>query len=152
MRVIEKGTEVVAISEFNSSHQTLKEGIRRANELSAALTETTVGQLELARHELLIHWPFLDAEPDLENSVREAAETLTDMLGRETFYRELAEMDRLGKVLEAEYARRFGEALAEKVAAYQDAMTQLVDIPGWAGLNDDARSSDRRWLASACQR
>ena len=62
------------------------------------------------------------------------------MLGRETFYRELAEMDRLGKVLEAEYARRFGEALAEKVAAYQDAMTQLVDIPGWAGLNDDARA------------
>ena len=140
MRVIERGTEEVAISEFNSSHQTLKEGIRRANELSAALTNTVVGELEGARHELLIHWPVLDGEPDLETSIREATEKLTDLLGRETFYRELTEIARIGKVLEAEHARRFGEALAEKVAVYQDAMTQLVNTPGWSGFNDEARA------------
>jgi hypothetical protein len=140
MRVIERGTEEVAISEFNSSHQTLKEGIRRANELSAVLTESAVVELEHARHGLLTHWPFLECEPDLDISIRDAAEELTDLLARETFYRELAEIDRCAKVLDVEYDRRFGEALAEKVAAYQEALAHLVDIPGWAGLNDEAKA------------
>lgn len=140
MRVIERGTEEVVISEFNSSHQTLKEGIRRANELNNTLTESAVAELEWARRVLLARWPFLDSEPDLDVSVREAAEQLNDLLGRETFFRELAEISRVRKVLEVEYDRRFAEALAEKVAEYELALAQLADTPGWAALNNDAKA------------
>jgi hypothetical protein len=140
MRVIERGTEEVAISEFNSSHQTLKEGIRRANELNNTLTESAVVELQRARRVALAQWPFLDGEPDLDASVREVAERLNDLLGRETFFRELAEIDRVMKVLEVEYDRRFAEALAEKVAVYQHALAQLVDTPNWAALNNDAKT------------
>ena len=63
---------------------------------------------------MLAQWPFLDGEPDLDLSVREAAEQLNDLLGRETFFRELAEIDRLRKALEVEYDRRFAGALAEE--------------------------------------
>lgn len=140
IRGIERGTEEVVISEFNSSHQTLKEGIKRANELNSALTHAVVGDLELASRVLMTQWPFLDQEPDLEASIREAAEELKDLLQRETFFRELADIDRNRKVLEAEHEQRFGAALAAKVAAYHEALERLVDTPGWADLADDAKA------------
>lgn len=139
MRAIERGTEDVAISEFNSSHQTIKEGIRRANELNAALIPTVVGDLEHSRRVLLTQWPFLDQESDLDASVRDAALQLADLLERETFFRELGDIDRARKLIEVEHDRRFGAALAEKVAEYQGALEHLVTTPGWAELADDAK-------------
>jgi hypothetical protein len=139
MRAIERGTEDVAISEFNSSHQTIKEGIRRANELNAALTPSVLGDLEHSRRVLLTQWPFLNEESDLDASVRDAALQLADLIDRETFFRELGDIDRARKVIEVEHDRRFGAALAEKVAEYQAALEHVIATPGWAELADDTK-------------
>ncbi len=139
MRVIERGTEEVAISEFNSSHQTLKEGIKRANELNTTLTTGVVRDLDQATRVLLTQWPFLDRETDLDASVRDAATSLADLLERATFFRELTDIGLVRKVLEIEHDKRFGAALAAKVEAYQGALEQLVDTPGWTELGEDAK-------------
>jgi hypothetical protein len=139
MRAIDRGTEEVAISEFNSSHQTIKEGIRRANEVNAALTSGVIDRLAEARSVLSTQWPFLDQEADLDDSVRDAAEQLADLLARETFFREIAEIDRARNLIEDDHARRFGVALADKVAEYQAALEQLASTPGWGEVAADAK-------------
>src|ERR1019366_3889552 len=58
---------------------------------------------------------------------------------RETFFRDLADIENWTSIISAEYDQRFEEALAEKVAVYQKALTQLFDEPGWADLGQSAR-------------
>jgi hypothetical protein len=139
MRAIGRGSEEIAISEFNSSHQTIKEGIRRANELNATLTAQAVIDLEKARLVLLTQWPILDKEPDLEPEIRDRAQQLADLLDREAFFRELAEIDRAQKAIEAEHERRLGIALAEKQTVYRTALEELANTPGWPDLAEDAK-------------
>jgi hypothetical protein len=139
VKAIQRGTEDTTIAEFNASYQTLKDGIRRAAEIDKELTSTAIAVIQSARRVLHTQWPTLDAERDVEFAIRDVAEGLTDALQRETFYRDLADIERWTSVIRTEYDRRFGEALAEKVGAYRDALAQLVDEPGWSDLDELAK-------------
>ncbi len=139
MKAIIRGTEEDALTAFNSSHEKLKDGIKRAAEIKSALSHDAVNNIERARRVLLTQWPFLDTEPDLDPAIREAAENLADYLQQEMFFRELSGIDTARKVIEAEHERRFGEALQAKVDAYVEALSKLTDVPEWTSVNDDAK-------------
>ncbi len=138
-KAIMRGTEGDAIVSFNSSHEKLKDGIKRAGELKQKLTSDALASVEHARRALLTQWPFLDAEPDLASDVRDAAEKLRDYLDQELFFRELASIDAAAKVIVDEHERRFGEALAAKVEAYARALAQLTSAAEWPSLDDPAK-------------
>jgi Family of unknown function (DUF6079) len=139
VRAIQRGAEEAAITEFNASHQTIKDGIRRAAEIENELTPGAIADIEQARRALRVRWPTLDAEPNLDQSVRDDAKLLADLLERETFFRELVEIDRCAASIGVAYDERFDAALAEKVTAYQTALAQLFDMPGWLDLTEDAK-------------
>jgi hypothetical protein len=137
-RAIDRGTEDGAITGFNASYQTIKDGIRRAAEIEKELTPAALTIIESAR-QALVQGRALEAEPDLEPAVREAVDNLKDALERETFFRDMPAVDQWTSTVRAEYDRRFREALAEKVGAYRSALVQLFDEPGWADLSPAAR-------------
>ena len=68
-KAIQRSTEDTAITEFNASHQTIKEGIRRAAEIDRALTPAALSTMEAAFRTLLTQWRTLDAEPDVEPAI-----------------------------------------------------------------------------------
>ena len=138
-KAIQRSIENTAITEFNASHQTIKEGIRRAAEIDRALTPTALSVMEAAFLTLLTQWRTLDSEPDVEPAIGDAAEKLTDAVKRETFFRDLADIQNWTSIIRAEYDRRFEEALAEKVRVYCNALAQLIDEPGWSDLAQPAR-------------
>ena len=140
------GTDETAISEFNASFQTIKEGIRRAGELKQALTPPVVHDVEVARRALQTQWPFLEVEPDLDDDIRTSAERLTDLLKRETFFRELSAIDACREAIDKEHDSRFGEALAAKIEVYSAALDQLVAMVGWIGLDDEVKEEIARPL------
>ena len=138
-KAIQRSTMDTAIAEFNASHQTIKDGIRRAAEIDRALTPSAVAAMDAARGTLLNQWRALEAEPDVDLTIRDAAEHLTDAVQRETFFRDLADIENWTSIIRADYDRRFEEALAEKVAVYHNALTRLFDEPGWSDLGQSAR-------------
>jgi hypothetical protein len=138
-KAIQRSIEDTAITEFNASHQTIKEGIRRAAEIERALTQTALSVMEAAFLTLLTQWRTLDAEPDVEPAIGDAAEKLNDAVKRETFFRDLADIQNWTSIIRAEYDRRFEEALAEKVVVYRNALAQLLDEPGWSDLAQSVR-------------
>jgi hypothetical protein len=138
-KAIQRSTEDTVVAEFNASHQTIKEGIRRAAEIERALTPAALTAMEAAYLTLLTQWQALDAEPDVERAIWDAAEQLTDAVKRETFFRDLADIENWTSIIRVEYDRRFQEALAEKVTVYHGALAQLLDEPGWSDLTRPAR-------------
>lgn len=141
MKAIQRGTEESAIAEFNASCEIIKDGLRRAGELNKALTPGVLEELEAAQGALRGMWPFLKSEPDLEDEFTVTAETLDDLLQRETFFREITEIEGCRVVLRDEYDRRFEEALTGKVTAYRLALDQLIATPAWVDLSDDVRET-----------
>ncbi len=142
-----RGTEETAIAEFNSSFQTIKDATSRANEINQLLSPTVAEEVMGARRALQVQWPFLENEPDLDDGTRAAAELLADLLDRETFFRELTDIDTARDAIETEYDRRFREALAAKVEEYRSALDQLVAMEGWSALDDDVKEEIARLLA-----
>lgn len=138
-RVIARGSESAALTAFNASHRTIKDAIKRATELSDALTEPRLLDLERARRLLTTQWPFLDGEADVQDTLRQAAAELEDRLARETFYRELPAIDQQAAAIAAEYDRRYQQALRERIDAYTSALEQLERTPGWESLDADQR-------------
>lgn len=139
VRAIQRGTEEVAIAEFNASHQTLKDGIRRAAEIESKLTSGAIADVEQARRALQTQWRTLDGEADLDAAVRDDAELLADLLERETFFREFGEIERCEASIRAAYDERFHAGLTGKVDAYQKALAQLFDVPVWLELRPEAK-------------
>ena len=139
VRAIQRGTEEITIAEFNASHQTLKDGIRRAAEIESKLTPSAIADVEQARRSLQMQWRSLDGETDLDAAVRDDAELLADLLERETFFRELGEIERCAASIRAAYGERFHAGLAEKVHSYQQALAQLFDMPVWLELSPEAK-------------
>lgn len=137
IKTIIRGTEDVAIGEFNSAHQTIKDGIKRAGEINSVLVTSALEDLVAARQVLQRQWLFLDGEPDLEQSVRDAADNLADLLDRETFFRELADIDQSRATIDKEYDRRFAIELGATAAVYGEAIEELATTPGWTNLSDD---------------
>ena len=62
---------------------------------------------------------------------------LTDLLAKETFFRELPAIDQHARALEQEYQRRHEEAAQARAAAYEQAAKKLKATPGWEQLGED---------------
>jgi flagellar motility protein MotE (MotC chaperone) len=135
-RTIRNGTSQRAIQTFLEGHKSIKEAIERAAEIGKALTETHVIDLGRAKNALRDAWPFLAKEPDLEDRVRAAAASLADRLQRETFFRELAEIDQEAKTLENAFEARLTAALEARQEAYQAALDRLGKTTGWDDLSE----------------
>ena len=116
-------------------------------ELEQVLTEPRLHDLARARQVLTIAWPFLDTEEDLSADFRSRANELTDLLGRETFFKDFPAIEQHAEALENEYARRFEGAMQAQLDAYTKAHTQLTRTPGWAKLPEEVQ----RVIASLLQ-
>jgi hypothetical protein len=136
-KAILRGSQDAAIGTFNASFRSIKDAIKRAAELRQALTEPRLRDIERAQRALTDAWPFLDTEPDIGEELRASAVTLRDLLGRETFYRELPAIDENTGNIEKEYEQRYEDALAGKVAAYSQAVHQLEQTLGWDALDQE---------------
>lgn len=139
MRAIRTGKEESAILTFTSSHAQLKEAIRRAAGLREALTGPALHTLQLARAVLAEAWPFLRNESDLDPALADAAAHLEDLLGRETFHRDLPAIDQATTRLRQEYDRRAGAALQRRKAAYVAALADLSALSDWSRLDTEQR-------------
>jgi hypothetical protein len=137
MKAILRGSEDNAIATFNASHRSIKDAIKRAVELEQALSEPRLRDLDRAREALRAAWPFLRNEPDVSEDLRSKAKSLEDLLARETFYRELPVIEQYASAIEAEYQRRYDEAMQARIAAYTKAFDRLSRTPGWEGINKD---------------
>ena len=85
-------------------------------------------------------WPFLRSEPDVSEDLRAKAAELEDLLARETFYRELPAIEQHASAIDAEYTRRFDEALEARIAAYTQALERLAQTPGWDSIDEDQQT------------
>jgi hypothetical protein len=137
MKAILRGSDDNAIATFNASHRAIKDAVKRAVELNQALSEPRLRDLERARQAQATLWSFLRQEPDIADELRARATALDDLLARETFFKELPSIEQHTKAIEAEYERRFEEALDARVDAYDRAYDRLVKIPGWAKVDED---------------
>jgi hypothetical protein len=135
MKAILRGSEDNAIATFNASHRSIKDAIKRAVELEQALSEPRLRDLDRAREALRTDWPFLHQEADIGDDLRAKAAALEDLLARETFYRELPSIEQHAATIEAEYERRYHEALEARIAAYTKAFERLAHTPGWDAID-----------------
>ena len=92
-----------------------------------------------ARKALELPWSFLQAEPDLDEGVGDAALRLEDTFKRETFFRELPVIDQLARVVNDAYSQRLRDALTARAAAYGQATKTVESTPGWHELDEDQR-------------
>jgi hypothetical protein len=139
MKAIARGNESNSISAFNASHRQIKDAIRRAGELGEALNEVTLHVLQHAGRTLRRDWAFLINEEDVVDNLRTRAGALQDLVARETFYRELAEIEQHARAIENEYNRRHAEALKSRIAAYSEALDRLTKSQGWSDLSAEAQ-------------
>ena len=148
MRAIRNAKEGQAILTFVNSHQELKEAIKRSVELQQELTEPNLLVLGKSRQCLAATWPFLDTEQDLDDTLREKAAELTDLMARETFYRSLPEIDQHSKAISDEYDARFDHAVQARGAAYTKAVEMLHGTPSWEKLDEARQQQVAEPLAS----
>jgi hypothetical protein len=138
---IRRGSDDQSITVFNACCRELKEANKRAAELAQALTPDAVDDLRRARNALSTYWPFLSTELDLTEAERDEATTLADLLARESFFRELAEIDRRAGTLADAFARRLATAARARSEAYGRALEALRDTPGWERLDPAQQES-----------
>ena len=137
LKSIRTSSEEQAILGFNAGHKQIKEARKRAGDLCEALTEPALLALRNARRVLSEEWCVLSQEPDLDEGHREQAALLEDLLGRETFYREIAALGQHAQALKSEHGRRHSESSAQRIAAYGDACSKVTTVPGWSNLSSD---------------
>ena len=143
MRAIRTGTEKDTILGFNASYSAIKEDIKRGSELDQALDEGNLKLLEQARKFLDLHWPFLQGESDLPEAEGDGGKKLADLMAKETFFREIPNINQHISTLEQEYKRRHEKAAGRRAKAYADAVERLRNTPGWERLDEE----QQRWVA-----
>ena len=148
MRAIRGGNEDDAITTFNASHKGIKEAIKRGSELKSVLTDPVRVALQQSKSILHDTWPFLEDEQDLPEGLADRAKTLTDVLARETFFRELTSIDEASAAIRSEYEKRFDAALTARVDAYKEALTKLHAHGAWSELNEEQQGRIERPLES----
>jgi hypothetical protein len=146
IKAIRRGSEENAITTFNASHRSIRDAIKRATDLSSALTETSLVDLNRAKSALAKDAPALLEEADLDPSIKAKIDILKDRLAKETFFRDLAEIEQSATAVGAEYRRRYQEALDDRVAAYKAALAKLEQSQGWERLDDAQKEEVARPL------
>jgi hypothetical protein len=148
IRSIRVGKEDHAILTFNGTYKELKEAIKRSAELTQSLTSPRLHDLGRARKALTTIWSFLQEESDLADTYRQHAGKLTDLMAKETFFRQLAAIDEHTRALEQEYTRWQEAAVQARIAAYEEALVRLRSTPGWEQLNGEQQQRVAAPLAS----
>jgi len=139
MKAILRGSEDNAIATFNASHRSLKDAIKRAGELEQALSEPRIHDLERARQAISIAWPVLKDESGIGPDLMSRAAQLSDLLQRESFYRDVPAIEQHARTIELEYARRFDDAQQARIDAYAKAFEQLTKVSGWPEIPEDTQ-------------
>jgi hypothetical protein len=139
MKAILRGSEDNAVATFNASHRALKDAIKRAGELEQALSEPRIHDLDRARQAITIAWPVLKDEAGIGPDLESRAAQLSDLLQRESFYRDIPAIEQHARTIELEYARRFDDAQQARVDAYSKAYDHLTKVPGWHEIPEDTQ-------------
>jgi hypothetical protein len=148
MSAIRRSGESQTILTFNASHKNLKEAIKRAAELNQTLAQAQIEDVKRARIALTDRWPFLSTEPDITDEEREHAAQLEDILQRETFFRNLPDLDQHARALEQAFEARRTAAIEGRCAAYGEALSSLKGIPGWEQLDTEQQEEVSTTLRS----
>jgi hypothetical protein len=148
MSVIRRSAESQIILTFNAAHKNLKEAIKRSAELNQTLTPAQIEDIKRARVVLTDRWPFLSSEPDISDGDREHAAQLEDILQRETFFRDLPELDQHTRALEHAFEIRRTAAVEKRCAAYDAALSSLKGTPGWEQLDAEQQEQVSSTLRS----
>ena len=146
IRAIRRGSEENAIVTFNASHRSIRDAIKRTTDLSSALTETALADLERAMSTLAKEAPALLEEPNLDLVFKEKVGVLNDHLSKETFFRDIAEIEQAATAVAREHKRRYDLALGARVKAYADAVASLEQTPGWESLDGEQKDEVARTL------
>ncbi len=139
LRAIVRGSDENAIGLFNASHRGIKDAIKRARELRQTLTESRLHDIERARQAVDIAWPVLKDEVGIGTSLESHATELTDLLARETFYRDLPAIEQHSRAIEVEYTRRFDDAQQARIDTYAKALEQLTSQPEWPEVTEETQ-------------
>jgi hypothetical protein len=137
IHAIRRGNDEQAITGFRAAYNQIKEGIQRANDLRQSLSETHIGDWKRAQAAIQSAWPFLQAEPDLSESVRQAFTKLNDLMKKETFFQDLPAIDQNALAIEDEYRVRHQAAANKRLAVYSDAIAQIKAHASWPLLTSE---------------
>jgi hypothetical protein len=140
MKAIGSGSDASAVTGFNAAHQSIKDAVKRAAELDDALTEPRIADIERALKALAVRWPALQADGVDDPDFAATAETLRDLLERETFFRELPAIDQAAAKIEKRHAEQIEAARAARAEAYGAAVAELKGTPGWTDLTEAAQA------------
>ncbi len=140
MEQISTANEEEVILSFAGGHERLKDALAKAADISKTIAEPQLHILSRARKVLHHHWPFLAHEPATSDQDRQKADELSELMQRETFYRELPRIDQASGHLDRLYRRAFSEAVAERAEGYLVAGDQLKSTTGWDQLSDDQKN------------
>jgi len=97
-------------------------------------------QLRAALRAAQVEWPALEADGVADADLRDTVDAITDILGNETFYKELPALNSATARIQTAYKARYDEAAAERTSAYQAALAKLAGTPGWKDLKEDTQS------------
>jgi hypothetical protein len=151
MAEIRRGSDDQAILAFNACCEELKEANKRAAELSQALTPGALNDLRRAREVLERTQPPLSAELDLAAAERADAQALEDLLARESFFRDLAEINQRAGRLEEAHTTRHSAAARARSEAYEQALATLHGTPGWERLDTAQQTQVSEVLVARAQ-
>jgi hypothetical protein len=91
-------------------------------------------------------------EADLNPAVKAKIDVLKDRLAKETFFRDVTEIEQAATAVGNEYKRRYDLALDARVAAYADAVAKLEQTPGWERLDPEQKEEVARPLRQCADR
>ncbi len=137
MEQISTANEEETILSFAGGHQTLKDALTRAADISKSIAEPQLEILAKAHKVLNHHWPFLSSESSTSEEDKKVADELSDLLERETFYREIPKIDQATSTLSKLYDSIFSGAVEKRADAYTAAVDLLKATPGFEQLDED---------------
>lgn len=137
---LKAGSEEHVIQTFKMHHKSLKEAISRANEMLPLLHETALAQLEQSQKTLQGPWSFLKGDEGTDAEILKKGARLEDLLAKESFFRDLPEIDQLTQALRTTYQAAFEAAAEARAEAYLKAVNALNLMSGWADLDPDQQA------------
>jgi hypothetical protein len=148
MEQIVAADEEETILSFASGHAELKDALARAADILSTIAEPQLQTLGRARRVLEHYWPFLSQEADAAQEDSECAEKLSDLMKKETFYKELPSIDQHAGRLEGLYDAIFKDSVQVRSECYTSAVEQLKATAGWEQLDEDVRKRISEPLSS----
>ena len=146
MREIRAAADTRTLQLFNGAHKLVQEANERGRELLEMLTEGALDDLTEARTTLETLWPVMRAEPESDPALTEHAEALGDLLKRETFFRDLAEIGSRARAIRDAHEAAWTAAADARKEAYEEALEGLGQTAGWAELTEEQQEGVARAL------